>query len=229
MGKRTRSQRKGRKKKRSTHKSKGKIKHKKEVKGKVVDILHDPARTAPVAEVKLSSGEKELIIAPEGIQTGDKIECGISAGIEHGNTLPLSEIPEGTPIYNIESTPGDGGKFARSSGTHGFIVMHDKGKTTVRLPSKKAKDLNPSCRASIGVVSGGGRKEKPYLKAGKKRKAFKTKGKQYPKVSGVSMNAVDHPFGGSTKPGIPKTINRNMPPGKKVGSISAKRTGKKKK
>ena len=73
------------------------------IKGKVIDIVHDPARTAPIAEVKFENGEKKFILAPESIQVDDEIECGISAPIKFGNTLPLAEIPEGTPIYDIDT------------------------------------------------------------------------------------------------------------------------------
>jgi Ribosomal protein L2 len=93
-------------------------------------------------------------------------------------TLPLAEIPEGTPIYDIENTPGDGGRFVRSSGTYANVVTHDANQTVVELPSGELKYLNPNCRASIGVVAGGGRKDKPFLKAGKKWHAYKAKGKK---------------------------------------------------
>ena len=157
----------------------------------------------------------------------DEIECGISAPIKFGNTLPLAEIPEGTPIYDIENTPGDGGRFVRSSGTYANVVTHDANQTVVELPSGELKYLNPNCRASIGVVAGGGRKDKPFLKAGKKWHAYKAKGKKFMTVRGVAMNAVDHPHGGGNRqhPGRPTTVSRHAPPGRKVGSIAAKRTG----
>ena len=100
----------------------------------------------------------------------------------------------------------------------------------VELPSKKKKVLNPQCRASIGVVAGGGRKEKPFIKAGNKFKAMKARSKLYPKVCGQSMNAVDHPHGGtrSSKKNYPYTVSRHTPPGAKVGKIASRRTGKKK-
>ena len=101
------------------------------LKGKVVDIIHDPARTAPIALVKFENGEKRHILAPETIQIDDDIECGISAPISCGNTLPLAEIPEGTPIYNIENTPGDGGRFVRSSGTYASLITHEIGRAHV--------------------------------------------------------------------------------------------------
>ena len=197
------------------------------IKGKVIDIVHDPARTAPIAEVKFENGEKKFILAPESIQVDDEIECGISAPIKFGNTLPLAEIPEGTPIYDIENTPGDGGRFVRSSGTYANVVTHDANQTVVELPSGELKYLNPNSRASIGVVAGGGRKDKPFLKAGKKWHAYKAKGKKFMTVRGVAMNAVDHPHGGGNRqhPGRPTTVSRHAPPGRKVGSIAAKRTG----
>ena len=105
------------------------------LKGKVVDIIHDPARTAPIALVKFENGEKRHILAPESIQLDDDIECGISAPISFGNTLPLAEIPEGTPIYNIENRPGDGGRFVRSSGTYASLITHDATQAVVELPS----------------------------------------------------------------------------------------------
>lgn len=230
MPKKTRSQRKGDSKnvKTPSHRYKKEADFG-EVEGKVIDIVHDPSRTAPLAKVKLDSGEERFIVAPESIKTGDKIECGISAPIEPGNRLSLAEIPEGVPIYSIETKPGEGGKLARSSGTYATIKTHERGKTIVELPSEKIKRLNPRCKATVGVVAGGGRKEKPYTKAGNKHKAKRAKGKQYPVTSAVAMNPVDHPFGGSTKPGKPKTTKSTSPPGQKAGSFGAKSSGKKKK
>ena len=101
-------------------------------------------------------------------------------------------------------------------------------KTVILLPSKKKKIISSKCRAMIGVVAGSGRLEKPFKKAGAKYYKMRAFGKVYPRTSGVSMNAVDHPFGGKTKPGKHITVSRHMPPGKKVGSISPKRTGKRK-
>lgn len=237
MGKRLKQQRRGKGSiyKSPGHKSKGEVSHRYEsedeenVKGKVVDIIHDPARSAPVAIIKYEDGERRNVLASEKLKVGDEVELGISAEPEPGNVLPLGEIPEGIPIHNIELRPGDGGKLVRSSGTFAFVVIHNRDSTEIRLPSKEFKTLKPGCRAAIGKVAGGGRIKKPFGKAGKKLKAEKARGKKYPTVSGVSMNAVDHPFGGSAKPGKPKTVSRHAPPGKKVGSISPRRTGKKKK
>lgn len=198
------------------------------VKAKVMDILHEPARSAPIARIRYSEGEERLILAPEGIKVGDEVECGISAPIEPGNTLTLAEIPEGTPIHNIEAQPGKGGEFARASGTNATLVTHDVGQAIVQMPSGEIRSFNPKCRATVGIVAGGGRKEKPFVKAGKRKKAKKANGKTYPRVSGVAMNAVDHPFGSGRgrHVGRPRTVRRDSPPGQKIGLISAKRTGK---
>ncbi len=233
MGGKIRTQRKGQGSptyKASSHKGKGAVETKNsEITGTVVDIGHDPARTAPVATVEYEDGETRNILAPENLAVGDEIQIGVSAPIEEGNTLPVGEIPEGVPIHNIELQPGDGGRLVRSSGTYAFVVTHETDGVRIRLPSKEFKKLNTDCRATVGKVGGGGRLEKPFVKAGNKHHAMKARGKQYPKVSGVAMNAVDHPFGGSAKPGKAKTVSRHESPGRKVGNIAAKRSGKKKK
>ncbi|MDY7083086.1 MAG: 50S ribosomal protein L2, partial [Halobacteria archaeon] len=197
--------------------------------GEVVEIEHDPARSAPIARVRYDDDDERYVLVPEGVGVGDEIETGISASIEPGNTLPLAEIPEGVPVCNIEINPGDGGQIARSSGTSATLVTHERGGAVVQLPSGEIRQFDPECRATIGVVAGGGRKEKPILKAGKKHHKMKSKGGKWPKVRGVAMNAVDHPFGGGGRqhPGRPKSVNRNTSPGRKVGDISSRRTGKK--
>lgn len=216
-----------------SHKFKGAMKHPRvddndTIYATVIDIVHDPARSAPVVKVSFENGEERLILAPEGISVGAKIACGISAEIKPGNILPLAEIPEGIPVCNIESKPNDGGQFARASGVYGTVVTHDQGKTVVQLPSGEMKWLNPKCRATIGIVAGGGRVDRPFLKAGKKYHKMKSRAAKYPRVSGVAMNAVDHPYGGGNRkhPGRPTTVGRNAPPGSKVGHIAARRTGR---
>ncbi|TRZ68996.1 MAG: 50S ribosomal protein L2 [Methanothrix sp.] len=198
------------------------------VRGVVKDIVHDPARSAPVAKVSLDNGEERYLLIPEGVCVGQDIACGISAEIKPGNSLPLAEIPEGIHLCNIESKPGSGGQFARSSGVYAMLIAHDVAKTVVQLPSGEMKWLNPRCMATIGVVAGGGRTEKPFFKAGKRYHKMKARAAKYPRVRGVAMNVVDHPFGGGgwQHPGRPTTVSRNAPPGRKVGSIAARRTGK---
>ncbi|WP_299262652.1 50S ribosomal protein L2 [Halorientalis sp.] len=198
------------------------------VSGSVVDIEHDPARSAPVAAVEFEDGDQRLVLAPEGVGLGDEIQVGISAAIEPGNTMPLAEIPEGIPVCNVEAKAGDGGKFARASGVSAQLMTHDRSVAVVKLPSGEIKRLDPDCRATIGVVAGGGRTEKPYVKAGNKYHKMKARGTKWPNVRGVAMNAVDHPFGGGGRqhPGKPKSISRNAPPGRKVGDISSRKTGR---
>jgi len=216
-----------------SHRYKAELSHKKNedrdtISGTVVDIEHDPARSAPIAAIEFDDGDQRLVLAPEGITVGDTIQVGVSAEIKPGNTLPLAEIPEGVPVCNVESSPGDGGKFARASGTAAQLLSHDRRVAVVKLPSGEVKRLSPDCRATIGVVAGGGRTEKPFVKAGNKYHKMRSRGTKYPRVRGVAMNAVDHPFGGGGRqhPGKPKSVSRNAPPGRKVGDIASKRTGR---
>jgi len=199
------------------------------IKGKIIDLIHCPAHSAPLAKVKYENGDTSLMIAPENICVDQTIEV-LGKNVEVGNILQLKEIPEGTLIYNIEAVPGDGGKFVRSSGTFARVMTHLNNKTTLILPSKKQKVFNSKCMASIGVVAGGGRPEKPFLKAGTRFHKMKAKNRLYPKVSGGSMNAVDHPFGNkrSSRKSTARVAPRNAPTGRKVGMVRAKRTGRRK-
>ncbi|GGN97275.1 MULTISPECIES: 50S ribosomal protein L2 [Haloarcula] len=236
MGRRIQGQRRGRGTstfRAPSHRYKADLQHRKVedgdlVAGTVVDIEHDPARSAPVAAVEFEDGDHRLVLAPEGVGVGDELQVGVSAEIAPGNTLPLAEIPEGVPVCNVESSPGDGGRFARSSGVNATLLTHDRNVAVVKLPSGEMKRLDPQCRATIGVVAGGGRTDKPMVKAGNKYHKMKARGTKWPNVRGVAMNAVDHPFGGGGRqhPGKPKSISRNAPPGRKVGDIASKRTGR---
>ncbi|WP_435197041.1 50S ribosomal protein L2 [Natronomonas sp. EA1] len=236
MGRRIQGQRRGRGGstfRAPSHRYKANLSHRKVedadvVTGTVVDIEHDPARSAPLAAIEFDDGDQRLVLAPEGITVGDEIQVGVSAEIAPGNTLPLAEIPEGVPVCNVERQPGDGGKFARSTGVNATILTHDRKAAVVQLPSGEIRRLSPDCRATIGVVAGGGRTEKPFVKAGNKHHKMKARGTKWPNVRGVAMNAVDHPFGGGGRqhPGKPKSVSRNAPPGRKVGDIASKRTGR---
>jgi large subunit ribosomal protein L2 len=228
MGKKIRAQRKGKGGIYSSpsHRFRGKTSHPRMKKGggKVRKIAHDPGRTAPVAEVEYENKEKGIIIASTGLSEEQKIEVGEGASLNTGNILPLSRIPEGTLVYNVELKPGDGGKLAKAAGTSAMVVSHGK-KTVVQLPSGKFKNFDPKCRASIGMVAGGGRKEKPMAKAGKKFHVYRSKPKRFPVVKGVAMNAVNHPHGGGGHPhvGRPSTVSKHAPPGKKVGRLSSRK------
>lgn len=217
-----------------TFRYKGRASHpryaKENICGEIIDLVKCPGHSSPLMEVKYENGEEILIQAPEGIKVGDYVEMGDKAKLKAGSVLPLKNIPEGTSIYNIEAMPGDGGKFVRTSGTFAKIVSKFKNRVAVQLPSNKKRDFIPDCRAIIGVVAGSGRREKPFLKAGTKYYAKKAKNKLWPSVSGTSMNAVAHPFGGSSSStkGRPTQAPRSAPPGRKVGKIAPSRTGKKK-
>ena len=155
---------------------------------------------------------------------------GEKASIEVGNILPIGKIPEGTMVCNIELYPGDGGKIAKSSGTYAIVVAHTAQGTIIKLPSGKTRYINDKCRATIGVVSGAGRTEKPFLKAGAKYHLMKAKGHKYPRTRGRAMIAAVHPYGSSKRSARKvTTVSHDAPPGQKVGLIAAKGAGKKKK
>ena len=202
----------------------------KTISAKVIDIISSQGHSAPLMELKYEDGKDGLLQAPEGIRVGDKIELGQNSEVKSGNILPLKNIPEGTSIYNIEAMPGDGGKFVRSSGASARIITKNEDGILVELPSSKRKTFKPDCKAVIGIVAGSGRTEKPYLKAGTHWFKMVAKNKLWPHVSGTSMNALSHPFGGrsSHAKGIPTQSARNSPPGRKVGKIAPKRTGRRK-
>ena len=237
MGKRIRVQRRNSPTyKAQTHRRKGKISHLPisdiTITGKIIELLHETGRGAPLALVHLDNGQKKYMLIPEGIFIGQRIEIGNNASINEGNTLPIKNIPEGTPVFNIELKPGDGGKLVRAGGTYATIISRSSSKIMIRLPSGKMKSFHPNCRATIGIVAGGGRTEKPVVKAGKKYYMTKAKRKKWPVTRGVAMNTVDHPHGGGGHQHIGKkgsTVSRNAPPGRKVGLIAAKRSGRKKK
>ncbi|RLI44720.1 50S ribosomal protein L2 [Candidatus Bathyarchaeota archaeon] len=240
MGKRIRVQRRGRGSstfRSSTHKRVAPVHYptvsKKEregvIHGQVLNIVHEPGRGSPLASVKLETGEIYHTVIPEGVYEGQPTQMGSKAAVDVGNVLPLGEIPEGTMVCNIELSPGDGGKLARSSGSYATVVAHTPEGTMVKLPSGKTRYINDLCRATVGVISGAGRVDKPFLKAGAKFHMMKAKGHMYPRTRGVAMIAAAHPYG-SSKRGARKvtTVSRHAPPGKKVGLIAARSTGKRK-
>lgn len=239
MGKRIIAQRRGRGThtyKSPSHRYKAEVKHrhyddlekKGSIKGIITDLINCPGHSAPIATIKYENGDEGFIFAPVRIKVHDNIESGVNAQVKPGNTLPLKQIPTGTLVFNIEVAPADGGKLVRTSGTAARVVAHAKDKVMVQLPSKNQKAFLPDCRATIGTIAGAGRKDKPFVKAGKKMMAMRAKNKLYPRTSGVAMNAVDHPFGSGRGRQHTKVIvaSRFAPPGKKVGKIRSKRTGK---
>lgn len=196
--------------------------------GKIINIIHDPGRTAPIMQVQF---EKKVlhIPAPEKVNVNMRIEAGTN-NILTGNIVPLKSIPIGQQIFGIEKTPGSGPAFCLAAGTATKIVDKTDTKAIILFKSKKQKEFDLNCRATIGIVAGGGRKEKPFFKAGKKFHSMKARNRLYPRTAGVAMNAVDHPFGSGRGRhiGKPKTVSRDAPPGRKVGSVGSRRTGRRK-
>merc|ERR1711916_69581 len=203
------------------------------VKGVVKNIVHDPGRGAPLAQVEFRDKykySKEMFIAPEGLYSGQFIYCGTKAKLVVGNTLPIGKMPEGTIVCNVERNVGDRGKLARTSGNYATVIGHnpDENISRVKLPSGSKISVSSDARATIGLVAGGGRVDKPLLKAGANYHKFKVKRNTWPKVRGVAMNPIEHPHGGGNHQhiGHATTISRRRPAGAKVGLIAARRTGK---
>ncbi len=219
----------------SSHKYKADVKYKKYdkneslVRGKIIDIIKCPGHTAPLVKVLYDNNEELFLIAPANIRVNDQVESGLNSSLNTGNTLPLKSIPEGTLIYNLESFPGDGGKYCRAAGTFAKILSSTAESVLIELPSKKQRKFLPECRATIGIVAGHGRKDKPFVKAGKRMHYMRARNKLYPRTSGVAMNALNHPYGsgrGRHHSKI-KVVGRGTPPGRKVGKVAARRTGRK--
>tara|TARA_Y100000310_G_scaffold336958_1_gene422807 strand:+ start:634 stop:1335 length:702 start_codon:yes stop_codon:yes gene_type:complete len=194
----------------------------------ILKLIHSPAHSAPLAKIKVG-GEIFYNVAFNGAVEKQKLFVG-EGELTEGNVLPLKDIPVATKIFNIERNPKDGGKMIRTSGSNAVIYKkYENGKVGIMMPNKKELKLIENCKATIGVVAGDERKQKPFVKAGRKFYQMKARGKLYPRVSAVSVNAVDHPFGsGRGKRVGSKTVKRNAPPGRKVGHISPRRTGRKK-
>ena len=157
----------------------------------VLGIEYDPNRTANIALICYEDGEKAYILAPEGLQDGMKVMNGPEAEVRVGNCLPLSEIPVGTQIHNIELYPGKGGQLVRSAGNSAQLMAKEGKYATLRLPSGEMRMVPIICRASIGVVGNGDHNLINIGKAGRKRHMGIR-----PTVRGSVMNPNDHPHGG---------------------------------
>jgi large subunit ribosomal protein L2 len=198
------------------------------VQAKVLDIVHERGRTYPLAKLDIDK-RRFYIPAVNGISAGSTISIGAQASVASGNVLPLASIPEGTTICNIERYLGDGGTLVRNAGGSAILFANSPQGSTIRLPSGKTAILSPRCRASIGIVGGAGRVEKPFLRAGPRFHLMRAKGKMYPRMRGIAMAVVYHPFGGGRHqhPGKSTSTSRNAPPGRKVGNIAPRKTGRK--
>lgn len=190
----------------------------------ISNLITTAGHSAPI--VKLVQGNTVFFsIAPNGVFVGQKINVG---GKAVGDISKLGDLETGMQVFNIELRPEDGGKLVRTGGSSALIINIDKaaGKVKVTLPSKQEKEFSADCKATVGVVAGAGRLEKPVLKAGKMHFIKKSRNKLWPRTSAVKMNALDHPFGSGRGKRIKSKIAKsNAPPGAKVGHLRPRRTG----
>ena len=161
------------------------------VPGRVAAIEYDPGRSARIALVFYMDGDKRYIVAPAGVRVGQTIVAGQGAAIVEGNTLPLSQIPPGTTVHNVELQPGRGGQLGRSAGAGVQLMAREAGRALLRLPSGEMRYVAETCKATIGTV---GNAEHQLLKLGKAGRT-RHRGRR-PQVRGSAMNPVDHPHGG---------------------------------
>ncbi len=157
----------------------------------VIGVEYDPNRTAYIALLEDAEGKKSYILAPSGLKDGDVVSSGAEADIKPGNTLPISAIPVGTIIHNIELYPGKGGQLVRSAGAAAQLMAKENGEAQVRLPSGEVRIVRLDCKATIGQVGNIEHDTIKIGKAGKKRHMGIR-----PTVRGTVMNPVDHPHGG---------------------------------
>ena len=180
----------------------------------VKTIEYDPMRSARIALLFYTDGEKRYIIAPEGLKVGQTVISGENVAPEVGNTLPLSKIPLGTIIHNIELKPGKGAAMARSAGTYVQLLAREGKYATLKLPSGEMRMVLVTCLATIGTVSNSDHMNVRLGKAGRKRWLGRR-----PRVRGVVMNPVDHPMGGGegkSSGGHPRSRNGLYAKGQKT-------------
>ena len=158
---------------------------------KVESIQYDPNRTAYIALITYADGEKRFILAPKGLNVGDKVMSGAGAEIKPGNALELKDIPLGAIVHNIELQPGKGGQMARSAGMSAQLMAKEGDYATLRLPSGEMRKVLAVCRATIGTIGNEENEIVSLGKAGRKRHLGIR-----PSVRGSAMNPVDHPHGG---------------------------------
>lgn len=191
---------------------------------KVTGLMQATGRNAPVLVSESKTGKKGTVLAFNGAYVGQAFTVGNETSLNAGNTVQLGKVADGSLVFNIESMPGDGGKFCRTAGSSALVVSHGA-MVTLKLPSGKMRQFNPTCRATLGLVAGSGARDIPMLKAGRHIHYLQSKAKRPYTVRGVAMNAINHPHGGGNHQhvGRPSTVGRGAPPGRKVGRLSPKR------
>jgi len=196
--------------------------------GEIIDLVHETGRDAPLSKVRFEDGSISLIPAVLGTTVGSKLDFSLSAEVTDGNVISIQNIPDGTTVCNVEKQFGDGGALIKSAGGNATVFAHTEKGVTLKLASGKFTTLNPKNRAMIGTLAGGGVGDRPFMRAGVKWRRFRSKGHKYPIVRGVAQAAYQHPHGGGRHQhvGQSSTVSRNAPPGAKVGSIAARKTGR---
>ncbi|MDR1855830.1 MAG: 50S ribosomal protein L2 [Desulfovibrio sp.] len=164
---------------------------KKGIEARVAHIEYDPNRTARIALLHYVDGEKRYILAPVGLNAGDRILAGEGADIKPGNALPMAKIPVGTVIHNVELNPGKGGQLCRAAGTYAQLVAKEGHHALLRLPSGEVRKVLSACMATVGQVGNIHHENISLGKAGRNRWLGRR-----PCVRGVAMNPIDHPLGG---------------------------------
>jgi large subunit ribosomal protein L2 len=158
---------------------------------KVATIEYDPNRTARIALLHYADGEKRYIVAPLGLQVGEELMSGSDAEVKAGNAMPLSQIPMGISIHNVEIVPGKGAQIVRAAGGYATIVAKESGYARIKLPSGETRLIRIECMATVGQLGNLEHEGISIGKAGRKRWLGRR-----PKVRGVAMNPIDHPMGG---------------------------------
>jgi len=196
--------------------------------GKIIDLVHERGRDVPLAIVRFNDGSTSFIPAVIGAKVGSHIQFGLKSKIVDGNVISFQNIPDGTAVCNVEKQFGDGGSFVKSAGTDATVFSHGDDGVKLKLASGKFTTLNPKNRAMIGTLAGGGSTDRPLMRAGVKWRKFRSRGQKYPIVRGVAQAAYVHPHGGGRHQhvGQSSTVSRDAPPGAKVGSIAARKTGR---
>ncbi len=164
---------------------------KENIQAKVEAIVYDPNRTCNLALICYADGERSFILAPVGLSVGDKVISSVDADIKSGNTKPLSEIPVGTLVHNVEINPGAGGQMARSAGAYVQVMAKEGDSVLLRMPSGELRKVKSVCKATIGQVGNLDFEQRNLGKAGTKRHLGIR-----PTVRGVATNPIDHPHGG---------------------------------
>jgi large subunit ribosomal protein L2 len=157
----------------------------------VRSIEYDPNRSARIALLVYVDGEKRYILAPVGLQVGQRVETGAGADIQPGNSLPLANVPLGTLVHNVELRPGKGGQLGRGAGTAIQLMAKERDYALLKLPSGELRRVRLACRASVGQVGNLDHENIAWGKAGRRRWLGRR-----PRVRGIAMNPVDHPHGG---------------------------------